>query len=247
MRRLLVVIAVTLLVPAARGQSCHDASAEGSVAWVPVELLQRPVELHEGVGKVHERVTTQSAEAQAFYDQGLAYLHSYVWIEAARSFHQALRHDPKLAMAYVGLSRAYAGMYDLDAAARMSEAAAKLADGVSARERAHIELRALRVASAAAPKDLEKLAAYRARLDRELSRHYDDLELWLLRGNIEDRVGAMGIGQYGNVSSIPFYEHVLSVDPEHFGAHHFLIHSFEGANRIDDALKHGAKYAAAAV
>ena len=27
-----------------------------------------------------------SKEAQAFYDQGLAYLHSYIWIEAARSF-----------------------------------------------------------------------------------------------------------------------------------------------------------------
>ena len=42
-----------------------------------------------------------------FYDQGLAYLHNYVWIEAARSFHQALRLDPNLALAHVGLSYAY--------------------------------------------------------------------------------------------------------------------------------------------
>ena len=50
---------------------------------------------------------TKIAEAQRFYDQGLAYLHSFVWIEAARSFHQALRHDPNLALAHVGLSYAY--------------------------------------------------------------------------------------------------------------------------------------------
>ena len=47
------------------------------------------------------------AEAQRFYDQGLAYLHNYVWIEAARSFHQALRLDSQLALAHVGLSYAY--------------------------------------------------------------------------------------------------------------------------------------------
>ncbi len=47
------------------------------------------------------------AEAQRFYDQGLAYLHNYVWIEAARSFHQALESDANLALAHVGLSYAY--------------------------------------------------------------------------------------------------------------------------------------------
>jgi len=59
------------------------------------------VTIRTGIGELHEKVSTQSAEAQSLYDQGLAYLHSYVWIEAARSFHQALRLDPNLAMAYL--------------------------------------------------------------------------------------------------------------------------------------------------
>jgi len=75
-------------------------------------LLDRPVPLRQGIGKVHEAVTTSSPEAQGFYDQGLAYLHSFVWIEAARSFHQALRLDPSLAMAFLGLSDAYIGLQD---------------------------------------------------------------------------------------------------------------------------------------
>src|SRR6185436_20092693 len=49
-----------------------------------VDVLSRPVSLREGIGRAHEPVTTTSPRAQAFYDQGLAYLHSFVWIEAAR-------------------------------------------------------------------------------------------------------------------------------------------------------------------
>ena len=79
-----------------------------AVGWVPREILERPVALRIGIGNSHDPVTTASKEAQAFYDQGLAYLHSYVWVEAARSFHEALRRDPDTALAWVGLSRARA-------------------------------------------------------------------------------------------------------------------------------------------
>ena len=244
MRAASILLCIALLLPQfATAQSCHDPSEPAAVAWVPIELLQRPIELRDGVGAVHDKVTTASPKAQALYDQGLAYLHSYVWIDAARSFQQALREDPKLAMAYVGLSRAYAGLYDIDAAKRMAATAAKFTDGISARERARVELQQLRAEAMADFKNVEKLTAYRSRLDQELTKHYDDVELWVLRGNVEDRWGALGIGQFGSAASIPFYEHVLTMNPDHFGAHHFLIHSFEHGNRIDDALKHGAKYA----
>ena len=63
--------------------------------------------MRAGIGSAHDPVATASPQAQAFYDQGLAYLHSYVWLEAARSFNQALRLDPKLALAHAGLPIAY--------------------------------------------------------------------------------------------------------------------------------------------
>lgn len=239
----LVCIALLAVTPNLHSQSCHDPAEPAAIAWAPIELMQRPIGLRNGIGAVHDKVTTDSQKAQAFYDQGLAYLHSYVWIDAARSFRQALREDPKLAMAYVGLSRAYAGMYDIDASKRMAAEAAKLTEGISPRERARIELQQLRGEAMADVKDLKKLAAYRARLDQELTKNYDDAELWMLRGNVEDRWTSLGIGQFGTTASIPFYEHVLAMNPDHFGAHHFLIHSFEHGGRIDDALKHGAKYA----
>src|SRR5690242_3873580 len=89
------------VLQAAASGACH----EEPVAWIPAELMARPITLQPDVGTVHEAVTTRSPEAQAFYDQGLALLHSFAYIDAARSFHQALRLDPQLAMAYVGLSR----------------------------------------------------------------------------------------------------------------------------------------------
>jgi hypothetical protein len=53
-------------------------AGHSAVGYVPREILERPVPLRVGIGTVHEGVTTSSKEAQAFYDQGLAYLHSYV-------------------------------------------------------------------------------------------------------------------------------------------------------------------------
>ena len=78
-----------------------------SIPSVPQALLERSVPLRTGIGRAHDDAGTKSKEAQAFYDQGLAYLLSFVWIEAARSFHEALRHDPNLALAHVGLSYCY--------------------------------------------------------------------------------------------------------------------------------------------
>src|SRR5260221_4957395 len=110
----------------------HAAHAGGPV---PREILDRPVPLRSGIGTVHEKVSTASPEAQAFYDQGLAYVHSFVWIEAIRSFHQALRADENLAMAYLGLADAYIGLHDPSTARAAVNSAATLAKHLSDSER----------------------------------------------------------------------------------------------------------------
>src|SRR5258706_10982133 len=118
-------LALALSCPLAMAQDDPHAAC-AAVGWVPREVLQRPVGLREGVGPLHDAVTTRSKDAQAFYDQGVAYLHSYVWIEAARSFNQSLRADPALAIAYLGLSRVYSGLEDPVAArAALDEAQAR--------------------------------------------------------------------------------------------------------------------------
>jgi tetratricopeptide (TPR) repeat protein len=193
---------------------------------------------------MHEAVSTSSKEAQAYYDQGLALLHSYFWIDAERSFHQALRLDPKLGMAWVRISQVdTSGFLDPFVARAALAQAELLAGGMAPWERTRTALRKLQLDSIDDPKDLSRLQAYRVALDQALASRYGDPELWLLRGNLEEPLGAWGIGQFGTAASIPFYEHVLRLVPDHPAAHHYLIHSFENVGRIDDALEHGEIYA----
>src|SRR5438128_675324 len=193
-----------------------------NVGWVPREILERPVALREGIGTIHEAVTTSSKEAQAFYDQGLAYLHSYVWIEAARSFNQALRIDPKLMMAYIGLSRVYSNLNDdMAARAALSQAQA-LSANVTERERRRITIRGKQLEATAEPANRQKHLDYKKAIDDALAVDMNDAELWLLRGNAEEPV-ASGRGQRGGAASIAFYEAALSRSPDNFAAHHYLI------------------------
>jgi tetratricopeptide (TPR) repeat protein len=217
----------------------HAACA--AVGWVPRAVLERPVPLRTGIGRTHEAVTT-SPEAQAFHDQGLAYLHSYVWIEAARSFNQALRLDPKLALSWVGLSRAYSGLEDGPAARAGLEKARALSAGVSEKERRKIALRALQLDAVEDLQNQVKHAEYKRALDEALARDMDDVELWLLRGNAEERTAA-GRGQRGGAGSVAFYRQALAVSPDHFAAHHYLVHSYETLGQIEKALAHGETYA----
>jgi tetratricopeptide (TPR) repeat protein len=233
-------VCLTFIAPAFAQDDPHAACA--AVGWVPREILERPLPLRQGIGRTHEAVTTSSAEAQAFHDQGTAYLHSYVWIEAARSFNQALRLDPKLALSWVGLSRAYSGLEDQVAARAAWKKAEELAGGVTEKERRKIAARGLHLDALDDLSDVAKHAAWRRALDEALAADMDDVELWLLRGTAEER-SAAGRGQRGGAASVAFYRQALTVWPDHFAAHHYLVHSYESIGRIPEALAHGERYA----
>ena len=64
-----------------------------------------PAKLFPDLCKYRYRVGTASDPCQQYCDQALGFYYSYVWIEAARSFETALRHDPDCAFAWMGLYR----------------------------------------------------------------------------------------------------------------------------------------------
>ena len=197
-----------------------------------------------GIGKAHEDVTTSFKDAQAYYDQGLAYLHSYVWIEAARSFHQALRQDAKLAMAQLGLSYALAELGDSAGAKQASQQASALAGPVSDREKARIRLRALQFGDGSEP--AKQRSIYLKEFDLVLAKYPHDAELLMLRGQAEQQVPdarAMGMPGMGTgEGSLTFYERALAEQPHYFAAHHYLTHAYENVGRMDLALKHAEEY-----
>lgn len=237
--RTLMILAL-LATPVLAQDDPHAACS--AVGWVPREMLERPVPLREGLGNAHETVTTASREAQAFYDQGLNYLHGYVWIEAARSFRQALRHDENLAMAWVGLSRVYSGLDDPAAARAALERAQALGAKASEGERRRIAVRAKQLEALADLGNATLHAAYKKAIDDALAVGVGDVELWLVRGNAEEPTAA-GRGQRGGIASTAFYREALRVAPGNAAAHHYLTHSYETIGQIPAALEQGEAYA----
>ena len=236
------LICLLLAVNSSLAQHAHTPSDDQNIGWVPREILQRSVPLREGIGKINDPVTTSSAEARAFYNQGLAYLHSYVWIEAARSCNQAVRSDPKLAMAYICLSRAYSGLEDQAAAQTALQSARSLAGNVSQREQLRIALRAQQLEAINDIQSASKHDAYKKAIDEALTKYPEDTELWLLRGNAEEPTAA-GRGQRGFIGAIAYYQAVLAIAPDNPAAEHYLVHAYESIGHPEEAVKHGAIYA----
>jgi tetratricopeptide (TPR) repeat protein len=235
----------------AGGPPSDRPHAACAAAGEPVDpsILEKPTGLKSGIGSVHQAITAKSAEVQAFYDQGLTNLHHYVWIEAARSFHQALRGDPDCAMCWMGLARAEQGA---ERGAQALEAIAKAREkgrgnAVTEREKAFIGLRALQIQAQNLTGAEEKArhAFYKESLEKAIAAFPDDPELRILRGNAEEP-GPWGRGQAGGPDSIPFYEAALALSPDHLGAHHYLVHSLENSGRYAEAAAHARIYAAAA-
>ena len=239
----LAIVAIFFLaacvVPARAQHEGHGG--EESVGWVPQEILERPVHLRHDIGNLHEKVTTSSAEAQAFYDQGINYLSSYVWIEAARAFHQALRLDPSLAAAYAGLSDTYVQLQDVSAARRAIDKAQSLSGKITEAERQRIEIRLRLMEFLEDKSNLDKFVAYRKAIYDALMANPLDPGLWILRGFADEGPGA-GHGQTGDLDSIAFYQTALAVSPNNSAAHHYLAHSYENIGRTEEALFHSEAY-----
>lgn len=233
---------LVLLCPALFAQAPAPPSAVNpKIGWIPKEFMERPIPVREGIGSLHETVTTSSKEAQTFYDQGLAYLESYVWTEAARSFHQALRSDPKLAMAYLGLSYAYSPM-DFAAAQEAWKRAQSLAGSLSDREKRRIQIRELQLQAMIDPSKIERTLAMRDALDDALAAYPGDVIFLLLRG-VAQESSPFADGQGCDMGCAPFFEQVLATAPQNFAAHHFLTHCYENSGRVEEALPHAKLYA----
>src|SRR5262245_51218084 len=90
-RSIILAIALGLGFTAFLQSSSEPAGKEGA-------------QLFEGLGKHRRKVTTTSADAQRYFDQGLMFLYAFNHDEAIRAFHQAAVLDPICAMAHWGIA-----------------------------------------------------------------------------------------------------------------------------------------------
>jgi tetratricopeptide (TPR) repeat protein len=221
------------------------AGAHPLNATAPTDLTTRPAALASGIGRetIALPASGASRRARELYAQGLAQLHGYRWIEAARAFHTALRIDPDFALAELGLVRSYEAMKDPEQADQHLRAAANLRAKASPRDAGLITAISLRRDAATTEPDGPRAhAAYRASLDELLRTQPDDVEILLLRGNASEAV-AWGKGMAGRETSLPFYEKAVRIAPDHPGARHYLAHSYENLGRYFDAANEAARFA----
>jgi len=80
--------------------------------------------LFDGLGDFHRKVTTSSAEAQKFFDQGMRFLWAFNHDESTRSFAKAAELDTSCAICYWGVALTVGPNYNL---AMMAEPRAKVA------------------------------------------------------------------------------------------------------------------------
>jgi len=241
-----VLVAVLAAYPPDLRAHEDDAPRAGNVSR---ELIERPLALTDAAGRMHQKVTTSSSKAQSYYDQGIAYLASYAFVHAARSFHEALRLDPALAMAHLQLAKAYGNLHAYAEASRHLARATALAEehDLGAIERKWIALGTQQQDAVRASADQRQAwhEAYRWAIEELISLDPSDPHAWVLRGNAEE-AGAWGRGQAGRLPSAAYYETALRRDPGHLGAHHFLVHSYENVGNHALAAEHGKIYAAGA-
>src|SRR3990172_2617251 len=237
-------------VPLNLGAQTSDPplTAAGIPRRSSAEVMERTMALLDTVGRLHQKVTTSSSQAQAYYDQGLALLHSYVWVDAARSFHEALRRDPELAMAELGLAKAYANADAWAQAFEHLKIATNLAarGKTSAKEGRWITLCQVQFNAIFALADdrSQRQQIYKDQIAELIAMDPDDPNAWVLRGNAEES-RPQGRGQGGGVGSIAFYEAALMHDPSFWPADHYLIHSYENLGNYTLAADHGKIYAEA--
>jgi tetratricopeptide (TPR) repeat protein len=179
-----------------------------------------PARIIPDLCEVKYRVSTASPECQAFFDQGLGYYYSYVWMEAARSFETALKHDPNCPLAWWGLSKACEKWGKASHLPPLKKAQ-ELLDRANDREARLIKARLQEKGQITTIKTEDRRKEAIKTLDELLTLFDDDEEGWFARAQLAD----------GPNASVPFYKALLRVNPHHPGAHHELIHHYESIHR----------------
>lgn len=183
-------------------------------------------------------------EAQAPFLRGLAALHSFWYEEAADEFRDASRIDPNFIMAYWGEAMTFNhplwNEQDTAAAKKVLE---KIKDTsqITARERAYVE--ALKLLYGEGDKQSRDLA-YSAAMEKIYLGHPDDLEAasfyaLSLLGLV--RPGDKGYRRQAKAGSIAL--DVYQKNPNHPGAAHYIIHSFDDPEHAILALPAARRYA----
>ncbi|MBY0505623.1 MAG: hypothetical protein K2X03_17040 [Bryobacteraceae bacterium] len=261
------VVCCWLMAVALFAADAKDAKKEaqgGGICTPPVDKASPslPAVLMPEMGVVHMPITTSSQQAQNFFDQGLAQMHSFWAREAERSFLQAAQLDPEAPMPWFGVAMVAAGDYRPQF---QSEAGVALfGKGLNTNPRATAAVeRALKLAEVPGKAtEVEKLyiKAIAARRNLKAKNSYEDyvaglravlkaspqevearlfLALQLMRGYVLPAKTP----REGTMESVAILRQLQKEVPDHPGVPHYMIHGWEGSTFAAEAENPAHHYA----
>ncbi len=213
------------------------------------EQYRDPIPFHpESLGPYTFAISSENAEAQKFFTQGMQLMYSFAKVDAVRSFREAWKQDPNCAICYWGEAWAW-GSY-LNGPMRPPEAphayaavrnAMRLSEvHANARERAYIDALSVRyVEHFEVDKRRDQDEAYAEAMRLLVEEFPDDLDAATMYGDalflLEPRRGTRDINDPRVQRLHAALESVLARDIKHPGACHLYIHATESTTRPDKA------------
>lgn len=218
-------------------------------------------QLFDGLGTFHRPVTTTSADAQRYFDQGMRLLWAFNHDESTRSFAKASLLDPQCAMCFWGVALTVGPNYNLPmmAASRAQVARDALEHGISRASTATPVEQALIGALAARYPNAQPLdpsnegpilSAYAVAMRGIADRFPEDNDVQTLTAEALMNVNAWklwtldGTPTEGTSEIIARLQGVLARDPHHPGANHYYIHTMEASPHPEEAIVSAERLAA---
>ncbi len=206
--------------------------------------------LYQGLGSYSRKITTDSPEAQRYFDQGLAFLHGFNHSAAIRAFEQAAKLDPECAMAHWGIALASGPHINLpivpppaaELAWKEILLAKKHADKASPVERALIDALAKRYANPQ-PEDRTPLDRAYADAMRKVWKKFPndpDVGVFFAEAMMDlrpwDQWTPEGKPEPGTDEVLATLDAVMKLNPNHPFANHLYIHAVEASPHPERAI-----------
>lgn len=202
------------------------------------------------LGKVSFETSCTGA-ANAHFERGMSWLHSFEYAEAETSFAEAAAADPSCGIAHWGVATSYYHpLWAPPTAAELEKANAALVmarttGAKSARERDYISAIETFYRDAGTIDHKTRATAYSAALEQLHRRYPDDREAAILYALSLIALGTMDKDpQFTKEKSASvILNRVLAEQPEHPGVAHYLIHNFDYPPLAALALPAARRYA----
>ena len=205
-----------------------------------------------GGGTYSRPITTDSAEAQAFFDQGLRMAWSFYFPESIASYQEAARLDPDSPMPHFGLAHAagpnpnsrYASLPDDPNGAGLAaiRRALALANNGSQRERDMINALFVLYNKDAIPDSRERDFAFVDAMRNLHAKYPDDADIATIFGESYmnttrwDYWEADGAPKGGTAEAQAALESAMRSEHDHPGANHLYIHLMEASSQPELAM-----------